>query len=63
VKLGKSATETLEMFCEAFGECSLSQTVVFEWYSRFKASPVSIEDDERSGQPSTSKMTENVEKI
>jgi hypothetical protein len=24
---------------------------------------VSIEDDERSGQPSTSKMTENVEKI
>jgi hypothetical protein len=32
----------------------------FEWHSRFKAGRVSVEDDERSGQPSTSKMTENV---
>jgi hypothetical protein len=29
VKLGKSATETLEMLREAFGEHSLSQTAVF----------------------------------
>jgi hypothetical protein len=34
VKLGKSNTETLEMLHEAFGEHSLSQTVVFEWHSR-----------------------------
>jgi hypothetical protein len=32
VKLDKSATETLEMLCEAFGEHSLSWTVVFEWH-------------------------------
>jgi hypothetical protein len=32
VKLGKSTTDTLEMFHEAFGEHSLSQTVVFEWH-------------------------------
>jgi hypothetical protein len=51
------------MLCEAFGEHSLSQTAVFEWYSCFKASWVSVEDDERSVQPSTSKMTENVKKI
>jgi hypothetical protein len=63
VKLCKSATETLEMFCEAFGEHSLSQTVVFEWHSHFKASQVLAEDDERSGRQSTSKMTENVETI
>jgi hypothetical protein len=31
MKLGKSATETLEMFHEAFGEQSLSLTVVFEY--------------------------------
>jgi hypothetical protein len=30
VKLGKSATETLLMLCEAFGEHSLSRTAVFE---------------------------------
>jgi hypothetical protein len=30
VRLGKSGTETLEMLPEAFGEHSLSRTVVFE---------------------------------
>jgi hypothetical protein len=63
VKLDKSTTETLEMLREAFGEHSLSQTAVFEWHSRFKTGRVSVEDDERSGRPSTSKMTENVVKI
>jgi hypothetical protein len=33
VKIGKSATETLEMLHEA----SLSRTAVFEWHSHFKA--------------------------
>jgi hypothetical protein len=37
VKLGKSATETLEMLHEGFGEHSLSQTAVSEWHSHFKA--------------------------
>jgi hypothetical protein len=32
VKLYKSGTETLEMLHEAFGEQSLSQTVVFGWH-------------------------------
>jgi hypothetical protein len=61
VSLGKSATETLEILHEAFGEHSLSRTVVFEWHSCFKAGQVSVEDDERSGRPSTSKTAENVE--
>jgi hypothetical protein len=63
VKLGKSATEIIEMLSEALGEHSLSRTAVFEWYSRFKATGVSVEDDEFSGRPSASKTTENVEKI
>jgi hypothetical protein len=63
VKLGKSATKTLEMLREAFGEHSLSRGAVFEWHSCFKAGRVSVEDDERSGRPSTSKTTEHVEHI
>jgi hypothetical protein len=63
MKLGKFDTKTLEMLREAFGEHSLNQTVVYEWNSCFKASQGSVEDDKPSGQPSTSKMTENVEKI
>jgi hypothetical protein len=43
------------MLHETFGEHSLSQAEVFEWHSRFKACRVSVEDDERSGLPSTSK--------
>jgi hypothetical protein len=54
-------TKTLEFLREAFGERSLSRTEVFEWHLYFKASQVSIEDEERSGLPSTSRPTENVE--
>jgi hypothetical protein len=42
---------------------SLSQTVVFEWHSHFKAVRLSVEDGECSGPLSTSRMAENVEKI
>jgi hypothetical protein len=49
VKLGKSATKTLEMLDEAFGELSLSWAAVFEWHSCFKASQESAEDDKWSG--------------
>jgi hypothetical protein len=51
------------MLREAFREHSLSWSVLFEWHSCFKAGRVSAEDNERSGLPSTSKTTENVEKI
>jgi hypothetical protein len=50
------------MFREAFVEHFLSRTAIFDWHSRFKAGLVSVQD-ERSGRPSTSKTTENVEKI
>jgi hypothetical protein len=49
VKLGESATETLEMLCDASGEYPLSCTAVSECHSHFKTSRVSVEDDERSG--------------
>jgi hypothetical protein len=55
VRLGKSSTETPEMFREAFGEYSLTRTAVFEWHLHFKASRVSVEDDQCSGRPSSSK--------
>jgi hypothetical protein len=63
VKLGKSITGTLEMLHDAFGEHSLSRTMIFKWHLHFKASRESVEDDKRSGQPSTCRRTENVEKI
>ena len=62
VKLSKSTAETLDMLHEAYGELSLSWTVVFEWNSCLEVGQVSVED-ECSGQPSTCNMTENVEEI
>jgi 5-deoxy-D-glucuronate isomerase len=62
-ELGKSATETLEMHREAFGEHSLTRTAIFERHSRSKAGRVSVEDDEGSGRASTRKTAENVEKV
>jgi hypothetical protein len=46
LKLSKSATKTFEIFHEAFGEHSSSQRAVSEWHSCFKASRVSVDDDE-----------------
>jgi hypothetical protein len=62
VKLGKSATETLELLSQASGEHYLRLAVVFEWHSRFEAGQVLSEDDKCSGRPSISKTIENVEK-
>jgi hypothetical protein len=51
------------MLREVFGEYSLSRTAAFEWYSRFKAGRVLVEDDKNSGRLSTSKMTEMLKKF
>jgi hypothetical protein len=63
LKLGKSATETLEMFLETCGKHPLSWTMVFEWHSHFEAGQVSVKDGKHSGRPVTCKTTENVEKF
>jgi len=51
------------MLQQAFKEGALSRTQVFEWFSHFKRGEMSIEDQARSGRPSTSRNDENVEKI
>lgn len=62
-KLGKTASETYLLLKEVYGSECLSRTRVFEWFKRFKNGREDVEDDERSGRPSTSKTDENVEKI
>ena len=46
-----------------FKEESLSQARVYEWFSRFKRGDMSLEDQPRSGRPSTSRTDENIKKI
>ena len=62
-KLGKSFTETFQMLQQAFGEDCLSRTQCHEWYRRFKSGRTSVEDDPKTGRPSTSMDDDHVEKV
>ena len=57
-KLGKTAIETWKMLQQAFRDECMSLKQCFEWYSCFKKGRTSIDEDPRSGRPSTS--TDNV---
>lgn len=63
VKLGKSATATFEMLQQAYGEEAMSRARCFDWHSRFRNGRTSLDDDERSGRPSTSTSQEMVGEV
>jgi len=56
-------TETFQMLQQVYGEDCLSRTQCHEWYQRFKSGRTSIEDDPKSGRPSTSMDDDHVEKV
>ena len=62
-KLGKTFTETFQILQQAYGEDCSSRTQCHEWYERFKSGRTSIEDDPKSGRPSTSMDDDDVEKV
>ena len=51
------------MLQQAYGEDCLSSTQCHEWYQRLKSGRTSIEDDPKSGPPSTSMDDDHVEKV
>jgi len=63
VKIGKSVTETFEMLKVAFREGAMGRTQMLEWWKRFKEGQTSVDDDPRSGRPSTSKTDDNVANV
>ena len=62
-KLQKSAKETNEMLKLVYGDAALTMKTVYKWFERFRNGCESVEDEERSGRPSTSKTQENVAKV
>ena len=63
VKIGKYVTETFEILKIAFGEEAMCRTHTYERWKRFKEGRTSVDDDPRSGRPSTSKTDDNVAKV
>jgi len=61
--LGKSATETLKMIQQGFGDQSLSHAQVFQWHARFKTGRTSVDDDECIGRPTSCTTPETVPRI
>jgi len=51
------------MLQKAYGESAMKKTSVYEWYKRFQDGREDVEDDERSGQPSTSIIDGKVKKV
>jgi len=60
VRLGKTPTEALKLHQEVYGDDTMSRTRLFERHRRFKEGREEVEDDYRSGRPSTSRTEENV---
>ena len=63
VKLNKSATETFASLTQAYGDITLSRTMVFKWHKAFKEGPENVENDPLSGGPISSTNQENVEVV
>jgi transposase len=51
------------MLQQAYEKDCLSRTQCYEWYQRFKLGRTSIEDDPKSGRPSTSTDDDHVETV
>ena len=62
-KVGKSATETLQMVSAAYGDQALTRSNVFRWYGWFRDGQEDTEDDPRSGRPTESRNDNNVKEI
>jgi len=63
VKLNKSAIETFASLTEAYGDATLSRTMVFKWHKAFKEGRKIVENDPRSGRPNSSTNDQNVEVV
>jgi len=63
VKIGNSVTETFEMLKIAFREEAVGRTQMYEWWKHFKEGRTLVDNDPRSGRPSTSKTDDNVAKV
>jgi len=62
-KKKKSAKEAHEMLTLVYGDAAVTMKTVYKWFERFRSGRESVEDEERSGRPSTSKTQENVERV
>ena len=62
-ELGHSLSETIGIIRKAFDGKSMSETGIKEWLRRFKRNRSSVESNLRSAMPTTTKISEHVERV
>ena len=62
-KLGKTATETIQMMQQVYGDDALSRSVVFRWHRLFSQGKDSLEDDLRTDRPQTVRTERKIEEL
>ena len=63
VRLEGTPAQALKLLEEVYGDDTMSRTRLFEWHRRFKQGREEVEDDHRSGKPSTSRTDKNAERV
>jgi len=63
VQLRKSGSETLQLLRTAYGDAVLSSSQVLRWYKAFKDGREGVENEQRAGHPSTSRIENNVARV
>jgi len=62
-QIAKSDKETHEMLKLVYGDAAVTMKTVYKWFEGFHNGCESVEDEERSGRPSTSKPQENLKRV
>jgi len=63
VKLGDSATKTHGKLQQAFGDDAMSRAQAFRWHKMCPGGRTIVEDEERSGRPSTTRRSDNTARV
>jgi hypothetical protein len=63
VKLGNSATITHGKLQQVFGDDAMSREQTFRWHKMFSEGRTIVEDEQRSGRPSTTWTSDNTARV
>jgi len=63
VKLGENATTTHGQLQQAFGHHAMSKEQAFRWHDMFSEGRTLVEDGQRSGRPSTTRIGDNAARV
>ena len=62
-RLGKTVTESHDMFINVYSQETMSKKCVYEWFKRFAAGKEDVKGKPRLGRSTTSTTPENVERV